>query len=102
MTDVQLDFDGGETANTDVVRVAAPFTSSQREILRIIRQLGAVTSTQAGRIVHGHRDPPCRRCVSTHDRCPYAASDGGDALKRLRDRGLVRRVRAGTWVAVIK
>jgi hypothetical protein len=95
---VQLTVDGGE----EQVSTAAPsrhasFSHAQREILRLLAERTHVTSTEAGRIVHLHREPACRHC--REGRCPWAASDGGDALKRLQARGLVRRVARGLWTA---
>lgn len=95
---VQLDFDGNEI---EVMAAPAPFTPAQREILRLVRTYGTVTSTAAGKILHAHRDLRCLKCAGNQI-CQYAASDGGDALKRLMERGLVRRVRTGVWVAVTR
>jgi hypothetical protein len=72
-----------------------PFTPAQREILRMLREHQAITSSEAGRIVHSHRTPPCRRCELGS--CAFTSTDGADALKRLRARGLVRRVARGLW-----
>lgn len=102
---LQLDIYGGEAEIADVNALQAPFTPSQREILLIIRQLGSITSTQAGKIVHAHRggqlEHGCRRCkADSRGHCDFAASDGRDAMKRLRDRGIVRRPKAGLWIPV--
>lgn len=98
---VQLDIYGGETDHVAVLKKGAAFTPAQREILQLIARYGTVTSTAAGRIVHAHREPRCARCTDTErfGRCPWVSSDGGDALKRLMARGLVRRVRPGVWRA---
>lgn len=98
MTGMQIDIFGGETEAAEVTAKPAPLTPAQHEIMRLIRQYGAITSTQAGTIVHAHRDPPCRGCQRRETACPYRSSDGSDALKRLMGRGLVRRARPGTWI----
>lgn len=93
----QLAIDGGETPVALVGRGSStPLTQSQREILRLVADHD-VTSTDAGRILHLLRNPPCHRCEL--GRCGFAASDGGDALKRLAVRGFVRRVAPGVWTA---
>jgi hypothetical protein len=91
----QLTIDGREEQREVVLTRRAPFTPVQREILRLLAERD-ITSSEAGRIVHAHRSPPCSRCAHS---CGFVASDGGDALKRLQGRGLVRRVRAGVWTA---
>lgn len=88
--DLQLTLDGREVPHQDVVRAtrAPGFTAAQQEILRTIRLQGFVTSTEAGRIMHACRDR--HRCT---DWCRgFHASDGRDAMVRLRDRGMVVRL----------
>lgn len=87
----QLTFDGGEVA----VGSTSPLSPVQREIVALMRNYGVITSTAAGRIVHAHREDGCQGCRM--DRCKYAASDGGDALRRLQERGMVRKVARGSW-----
>lgn len=101
MIGLQLDFEGREhdLAEVRAETAPAPFTPSQREILRLIQTYGTITSTAAGRIVHAHREERCLRCAGNQT-CQYAASDGRDALMRLKDRGLVHRHRPGVWTAV--
>lgn len=94
----QLTMDGREEEVRTGGGTSAPFTPAQREILRLVQVYGTVTSTAAGRIIHAHRDGGCLRCRES--RCKFAASDGGDALKRLMARGVVRRCRPGVWVMV--
>lgn len=92
----QLTFDGREVP---IDKSTAPvFSAAQTEILRAIRLYGIITSTAAGRILHAHREHGCRHCRAGE--CPYASSDGCDALKRLAERGLVRRVARGRWKAL--
>lgn len=95
MTETQLTFDGREVP----IGGSRPpaFTAAQTEILRAIRLYGIITSTAAGRILHANRKYGCAGCKA--DRCYYASSDGGDALKRLAERGTVRRVGRGRWKA---
>lgn len=103
MTVDQLDIYGGHTPIADVNATDArsAYSSAQMEILRMVRLLGNLTSTQAGKIIHAHREGGCNKCRATdRGHCKWAASDGGDGMKRLAARGLVRRVREGTWVAV--
>jgi len=104
---VQLTLDGREVPvpSADQPRATAPLTASQREILLWIRDHGQIRSVEAGAIVHAHRTLPCcsRYGRSRPDGigcCKWAASDGGDALKRLMGRGLVRRGDTpGVWEA---
>lgn len=92
----QLTLDGGEETPAALTGQRAPFTRAQMEILQLIAHHD-ITSTDAGRILHAHRAGGCKRCATGP--CPYAASDGGDALKRLQERGLVRRLAPGLWTA---
>lgn len=94
MTAMQIDIFGGEVEAPAGSSKSAPLTPSQHEILRLIHNYGAITSTQAGTIVHAHRDD---RGVGKER---FRSSDGCDAMKRLMKRGLARRARAGTWIAV--
>lgn len=92
----QLTIDGREVAPPDIVPRGAPFTPAQQQILRILAERD-ITPSEAGRIVHLHRTPACARCL--RGQCQWASSDGVDALKRLKARGLVRRVFTGCWSA---
>lgn len=94
MSGMQLDIYGGEVEAPVASSKDWPLSPSQHEILRMMRQYGAITSTQAGTIVHAHRED------RGAGKARYRSSDGCDAMKRLRSRGLVRRARPGTWVAV--
>jgi hypothetical protein len=71
-------------------------TDAQREILRVIAKQGSIRSAEAGRIVHAHARP-APYSDPDRDRARWAGSDGYDALARLRERGLVCRVRRGVW-----
>jgi len=91
----------------------APLSASQRAILAHIHAEGAITSTEAGVIVHRFRPwPQASRVAATGGRCPshgaalspeaigccvYAAADGGAAMKLLARRGLVFRSMVGLW-----
>jgi len=90
----QLTIDGGEVTRTPYYASTA-LTQAQRVILRLLAERDTITSSEAGRIVHAHRNPPCARCAAGG--CGFIASDGGDALKRLRTRGYVCRLGAGLW-----
>jgi len=90
----QLTVDGGETPLAEL-HSPAWLTPAQRAILHQAREQTRISATEAGSIVHAHRSPPCPRCA--RGTCGFTSSDGTDALKRLRKRGLVRRVRAGVW-----
>lgn len=99
MSGLQLTMDGREEQVRTGHATSAGFTPAQREILKLIATYGTVTSMAAGKIVHAHREPRCKRCADSGlvNTCPYASSDGGDALKRLKERGVVRRVAPGRW-----
>lgn len=96
MSAAQLDVFGGETVHEEVVSQRHRYTDAQREILRFIQNYAAITSTQAGVIVHAHREGGCYSC--RRGTCPWVSSDGSDAMKRLRKRGLVKRHHRGVWV----
>ena len=93
---MQLTIDGRE----EIVELGpsrhAPLSAAQYEILRMLSEHD-VTSSDAGRIVHAHRDPPCERC--RRGRCGFAAGDGSQALRGLEARGLARRISACLWTA---
>jgi hypothetical protein len=91
----QLTIDGREEHAESSPRHAA-LSRAQRAILRALADHD-LTSTEAGQIVHAHRDPPCERC--RRGSCGFTSTDGGDALKRLAARGLVRKVAPGIWTA---
>jgi len=84
----QLTIDGAEEERRIAPRGRAGLTAAQRAILRLLAERD-ITSSEAGQIVHLHRRPPCERCRWDR-RCGYVATDGGDALRRLERRGLVR------------
>ena len=107
---MQLTLDGSEVEHRNVSRPAAavPLSDAQVEILKWIALYGWISSTQAGVILHAHAcdqwfaahpqyDHPESRARYLGRRRPYAASDGGEALKRLAGRGLVGRVEPGAW-----
>lgn len=96
MSATQLDIYGGETEHVEVSSQRSTFSAAQREILRFMGNYGAITSTQAGVIVHAHREGGCYRC--RRGTCPWVSSDGSDAMRRLRDRGFVKRHHRGLWV----
>lgn len=97
----QLTLDGVEVEHTTVTRARQPLTGAQREILRWLRANGKIRAFEAGTIVHAHREPPCRSRTQGGGItacCEHASSDGVDALKRLANRGLVRRVARGLYI----
>jgi hypothetical protein len=108
----QLGLDGSETPHEQVVKVTRPKPSlngAQRAILRVIESEGTIRPVEAGVVVHAHRSQPCRLAgAAGADRykgggkacCAYASSDGVEALKRLRARGLVERKGKGQYGAV--
>ena len=94
---LQLTIDGREEPTSEAgIPRRAPLSAAQLAILRALAA-GEITSTDAGRIVHAHREPPCERC--RRGSCGFASTDGSDALKRLAARALVRKVAAGIWTA---
>jgi hypothetical protein len=92
---VQLTIDAREEPPERVASRHRPLTAAELEILRILAEHGSIRSTEAGRIVHAHRQPPCERCQ--RGRCGFTSPDGSAALKRLQERGLVHRIAAGLW-----
>lgn len=95
---MQLSFDGGEIEETAVVRRHAHLTDVQKAILRLARERGKVSPLEAGRLVHGARYGICARKLREDGRCcPWASSDGVDALKRLQARGFLEHTARGVW-----
>lgn len=96
-TATQLTLDGSEVP---VSRTTARLGRNQRAILRTL-VFGSLTSTQAGRIVHELRGYCGAGAKSRGDYqgagcCPYAATDGSDVMRSLRDRGFVEK-QGGLW-----
>lgn len=109
----QLNLAGGEDPPAYVAARGSGLTPTQREILRLAMRPCGVTASEAGRIIHTHRNngagcrpgragaagvavggqpAPGRPC------CPWMTGDGSDAIKRLRERGLVtQRKPRGPW-----
>lgn len=104
----QLMIDGGEVPHPPprATSASARLSDGQRDILRLLRAQGEITSTAAGELIHAHRSGLQRR---EHDRraarhpyggaacCAFACADGRDAMMRLRARGLVERFARGRW-----
>ena len=98
----QYTLDGG-TRPVEAARAASrSLSDNQRDILRVIATHGSIRAVDAGVIVHrnrghcgfGNRDslgPDAIGC------CAYASGDGGDAMRRLADKGLVVKVGRGLW-----
>ena len=110
----QLGLDGTTTPLDKLVtpRSAAALTPAQRAILHHVRDHGIIRAVEAGRIVHDHRPTGCFWCSTFPGKvkrrarpngltCPYASSDGHQALKRLAARGFLRRREGGGWVSAI-
>lgn len=103
-TAAQLTFDGREVQHPLPSKQRAPrLSAAQREILAELGRRGELRSVDAGAIVH-----ECSRGAAialAHGnlagylagRRRFASSDGLDALKRLAERGFVRRVERGVW-----
>ncbi len=74
----------------------APLSPAQRAILQHIVRQGSIRSVEAGIILLEH-SRGSRRLVES--RRQYVSSDGGEAMRRLERRGLVRRgVTRGEWI----
>ena len=93
----QIDIFGGEhDLSKRPVDPNAPMSRAQIEILRLAARPEGVRPVEAGEILHRARRLPCAE-KRYHDRlqtqtgrcCRFASSDGWDALKRLKARGLV-------------
>lgn len=99
---MQLSLDGGEVP-VATARASARFALSpaQRELLRLGARPEGVTAREAGVVVHRHRTPPCRSCRNGAS-CQWAGTDGWEAMKRLRERGLVAKapVRGAPYVTL--
>jgi hypothetical protein len=105
VSDTQLDLWGRPADAGAVARSSGGYSPAQKEILRLAGEPDGVTPSVAGRILHAHRNhgrgcraiakPPSQAATDwrgTGDACcPWMASDGWDALKRLRARGLVEQ-----------
>lgn len=109
MSDEQLTIDGGGEPYEGVVkrsRTIAQLSNVQREILTSIRVQGAIRAVEAGLMIHAARTPPCRGIVGARSPagrspngrcCSYASTDGLEAMKRLRERGLVKQRKDKKW-----
>lgn len=94
---VQLDIYGAEhDTSRRSTNPNAPMSRAQREVLRLAARPEGVRPVEAGEIIHAARRLPCA-AKRYHDKlqtttgrcCRFASSDGWDALKRLKARGLV-------------
>lgn len=110
MAETQLDFSGREVSIEASMSHWHP-TGAQGLLLRLAKRPEGVTALQAGIALHTRRKslgtgrcgygakgvgPTKRGC------CPYAASDGSAALKRLVERGVVSQRRPrGPYYAII-
>lgn len=104
----QLTLDGGEVPLETVAgESAGPLSEAQQLILRLAGRPEGVRSVEAGVVMHqarGHCASPGARWHNFRGGgiacCPYAPTDGLAALRRLAERGLVRRTEPlGTWRA---
>lgn len=91
----QLKLDGAEVPADHVPPRPAPLSGAQHAVLRLLSERDAISSTDAGTIVHAWRVPPCHRCARGD--CKFRSSDGLAILKRLQDRGLVVKLARGIW-----
>lgn len=79
---------------------------TQTAMLRHVRDHGSITSTEAGVILHqarghcGFGGKGGRHTGESRSKacCVYASSDGSMALRRLRDRVVLIKGPAGSWV----
>ena len=103
MKAAQLTLDGGAVPHPPPGPYR--FTVAQREIVLVARALGAIRSSQAGRVMHTHRRESGRGYCGTRlpegslGCCEYAASDGLPACRRLEARGVLRHAGRGRWEA---
>ena len=91
----QLTIDGGEVEHETVTRQSHGLTGAQRMILTLALEQGHISPAVAGRVVHDHRTPPCARC--SEGSCAFTSTDGADALKRLVNRGFLRKLSPGVY-----
>jgi hypothetical protein len=101
----QLTTDGREVEHPLPSRQRSPrLTAAQRAILVELALKGELRSCEAGAIIHQCRPQAARAAARGFlaeylaGQRRYAASDGLEALKRLAERGFVRRVSPGRWV----
>lgn len=92
----QLRLDGTEVPV--VPTSSTTLTAGQRAILRAIGEKGSLRSVEAGEILLETIES---RPWARKSRRRYASSDGSMAMRRLMERGLVRRGdKAGIWIPV--
>jgi hypothetical protein len=108
----QLTLDGDEVPWRYADRASHGFSAAQTLILRHLGLEGRIRSVEAGRIMHAVRqdrkDYPGGNACGFGKRsyrsdqgegcCGYASTDGSAAMKRLLDRGIVRRISRGLYV----
>lgn len=109
MTELQLTIDGREVPIEASMSRWHP-THAQGALLALARRPEGVTALQAGIVLHTRRKSlgtgscgiGARTGRNTRGCCPYAASDGSAALKRLVARGVVvQRWPRGPYFAVL-
>lgn len=94
---MQLRIDGTETPIVPT-SPTAHLTDGQRAILRALGKKGSLRSVEAGEIL---LETVEKRPWARESRRKYASSDGSMAMRRLMERGLVRRGdKAGVWIPV--
>lgn len=97
---LQLTIDGREVP---INQCQIGFTELQRRIIRQARKTG-ITTLEAGLMAHQKRG----RCAQTGIKwdtwtgrgrqcCPYCSTDGAQALKRLVNRGVLKKISKGTY-----
>jgi hypothetical protein len=93
----QLTLDGREVPVADVT-APAPKGHAMKIVMEHLAKRGSIRSAQAGRIVHDARRKACERPTlpGAIGCCQWAASDGGEVLRRLQRRGLVVQ-HGGIW-----
>lgn len=84
-----------------VGRRGGRMSPAQREVIRLASRPEGVTASEAGRILHAHRNQGrgCGGAIRidsatgeyTTACCPWMSSDGWDLLKRLKRRGIVHQ-----------
>jgi hypothetical protein len=108
----QLTLDNDEVPWRYASRESHGFSSAQLGVLRHLGLHGHIRSVEAGRIAHAVRQERMRypsgdacgvgkrdyRTEKGEGCCGYASTDGAAVMKRLLERGIVRRISRGLYI----
>ena len=95
----QLKIDGGADQYDLVAGISSrQLSDAQAEIIAFVRTHSVIRTVQAGKIMHAHRGTGCNSGPTNGIACcKYAGADGLQAIERLVDRQILKRVGQGLY-----